>query len=110
MTGFIRNILLQVVWRSEGTWSHCWYLPVFLLLLLEGVSIEQGLYLVVLLEHGQVIDDSTAVAEKLRAAVAKSQVGDGLKDPVQFGPLINMDAVEKVEEHIADVLAGDLGV
>jgi succinate-semialdehyde dehydrogenase/glutarate-semialdehyde dehydrogenase len=46
-----------------------------------------------------------AFAEKLRAAVAKSQVGDGLKDPVQFGPLINMDAVEKVEEHIADATA-----
>ncbi len=46
-----------------------------------------------------------AFAEKLKTAVAKTSVGDGLKDSVQFGPLINMDAVEKVEEHIADAKA-----
>ncbi len=46
-----------------------------------------------------------AFAEKLKAAVAKSAVGDGLKEAVQFGPLINMDAVAKVEEHIADAKA-----
>ena len=46
-----------------------------------------------------------AFAAKLAAAVAKTAVGDGLKDAVQFGPLINMDAVEKVEEHIADATA-----
>ena len=46
-----------------------------------------------------------AFAAKLKAAVEKSVVGDGLKDPVQFGPLINLDAVEKVEEHIADAKA-----
>jgi succinate-semialdehyde dehydrogenase/glutarate-semialdehyde dehydrogenase len=46
-----------------------------------------------------------AFAEKLKAAVTKTSVGDGLKDAVQFGPLINMDAVEKVEEHIADAKA-----
>ncbi|MBL4928859.1 NAD-dependent succinate-semialdehyde dehydrogenase [Fuscibacter oryzae] len=46
-----------------------------------------------------------AFAEKLKAAVAKTSVGDGLKDSVQFGPLINMDALEKVEEHIADAKA-----
>ncbi|WP_149140518.1 NAD-dependent succinate-semialdehyde dehydrogenase [Gemmobacter caeruleus] len=44
-------------------------------------------------------------AARLKAAVAKAAVGDGLKDAVQFGPLINMDAVEKVEEHIADARA-----
>ncbi|NPD14646.1 NAD-dependent succinate-semialdehyde dehydrogenase [Xinfangfangia sp. D13-10-4-6] len=44
-------------------------------------------------------------AEKLAQAVAKTKVGDGLSDPVQFGPLVNVAAVEKVEEHIADAKA-----
>ncbi|MDI3336917.1 NAD-dependent succinate-semialdehyde dehydrogenase [Defluviimonas aestuarii] len=47
-----------------------------------------------------------AFAAKLSAAVAKLNVGDGLKDGVTTGPLINEAAVEKVEEHIADALAG----
>jgi succinate-semialdehyde dehydrogenase / glutarate-semialdehyde dehydrogenase len=46
-----------------------------------------------------------AFAEKLAAALAKTRVGDGLTEDVQFGPLVNMAAVEKVEEHIADALA-----
>jgi succinate-semialdehyde dehydrogenase/glutarate-semialdehyde dehydrogenase len=46
-----------------------------------------------------------AFAEKLKAAVAKTRVGDGLTDDVQFGPLVNHAAVEKVEEHIADATA-----
>jgi succinate-semialdehyde dehydrogenase / glutarate-semialdehyde dehydrogenase len=46
-----------------------------------------------------------AFAAKLSAAVAKLNVGDGLKDGIDTGPLVNMDAVDKVEEHIADVLA-----
>ncbi|MBL9055998.1 MAG: NAD-dependent succinate-semialdehyde dehydrogenase [Rhodobacteraceae bacterium] len=46
-----------------------------------------------------------AFAEKLKAAVAKTRVGDGLSDDVQFGPLVNIAAVEKVEEHIADATA-----
>jgi succinate-semialdehyde dehydrogenase/glutarate-semialdehyde dehydrogenase len=44
-------------------------------------------------------------AAKLAAAVTKLNIGDGLKDGVDTGPLVNMDAVEKVEEHIADVLS-----
>ena len=47
-----------------------------------------------------------AFAEKLAAAVKKLNVGDGLEDGVTTGPLINAAAVEKVEEHIADALAG----
>ncbi len=47
-----------------------------------------------------------AFAEKLAAAVRKLNVGDGLKDGITTGPLINMDAVEKVQEHIADVVSG----
>ena len=47
-----------------------------------------------------------AFAEKLAAAVNKLNVGDGLKTGITTGPLINMDAVEKVQEHISDVLAG----
>ena len=46
-----------------------------------------------------------AFATKLVAAVAKTRVGDGLCDPVEFGPLVNLAAVEKVEEHIADAVA-----
>ena len=45
-----------------------------------------------------------AFAEKLAVAVGKMSVGDGLGDPVQLGPLINQDAVDKVEEHIADAV------
>ncbi|MDQ1900898.1 NAD-dependent succinate-semialdehyde dehydrogenase [Paracoccus sp. WLY502] len=47
-----------------------------------------------------------AFAQKLAAAVDKLRVGDGLEDGVTTGPLINEDAVEKVEEHIRDVLDG----
>jgi succinate-semialdehyde dehydrogenase/glutarate-semialdehyde dehydrogenase len=46
-----------------------------------------------------------AFAEKLKAAVAKMKIGDGLKGETQQGPLIDMKAVAKVEEHIADALA-----
>jgi succinate-semialdehyde dehydrogenase/glutarate-semialdehyde dehydrogenase len=47
-----------------------------------------------------------AFAEKLAVAVGKLAIGDGLTAGTTTGPLINMDAVAKVEEHIADVLAG----
>ena len=47
-----------------------------------------------------------AFAEKLTAAVQKLRVGDGLVEGTTTGPLISPDAVEKVEEHIADVVAG----
>ncbi|WP_295042748.1 NAD-dependent succinate-semialdehyde dehydrogenase [uncultured Paracoccus sp.] len=47
-----------------------------------------------------------AFAGNLAAAVDKLRVGDGLEDGVTTGPLINEDAVEKVEEHIRDVLDG----
>jgi succinate-semialdehyde dehydrogenase / glutarate-semialdehyde dehydrogenase len=46
-----------------------------------------------------------AFAEKLAAAVAKMTVGDGLKGETQQGPLIDMAAVEKVEEHISDAVS-----
>jgi len=46
-----------------------------------------------------------AFAEKLAAAVAKMKVGDGFDDGVTLGPLINADAVAKIEEHIADATA-----
>ena len=47
-----------------------------------------------------------AFATKLAAAVGKLNIGDGLTAGTTTGPLINMDAVEKVEEHIADVIKG----
>ncbi|WP_300538568.1 NADP-dependent succinate-semialdehyde dehydrogenase [Sphingosinicella sp.] len=40
--------------------------------------------------------------EKLAAAAAKLKVGSGLEDGTEQGPLINMAAVEKVEQHIAE--------
>ncbi|HEX2580672.1 MAG TPA: NADP-dependent succinate-semialdehyde dehydrogenase [Dongiaceae bacterium] len=46
-----------------------------------------------------------AFAGKLAAAIAKLKVGDGLKGETQQGPLIDMKAVAKVEEHIADALS-----
>jgi succinate-semialdehyde dehydrogenase/glutarate-semialdehyde dehydrogenase len=46
-----------------------------------------------------------AFAEKLAAAVARLKVGNGLLGDFQQGPMIDLAAVEKVEEHIADALA-----
>lgn len=46
-----------------------------------------------------------AFAEKLAAAVAKLAVGNGLEEGTTLGPLIDMAAVEKVEDHIADAKA-----
>jgi succinate-semialdehyde dehydrogenase/glutarate-semialdehyde dehydrogenase len=43
-----------------------------------------------------------AFAEKLAAAVSKMKVGDGLEEGTALGPLINADAIVKVQEHIAD--------
>ncbi|WP_135078479.1 NAD-dependent succinate-semialdehyde dehydrogenase [Terasakiella sp. SH-1] len=46
-----------------------------------------------------------AFAEKLAAKVAELKVGNGVEDGVAQGPLIDMKAVEKVEEHVADAVA-----
>jgi succinate-semialdehyde dehydrogenase/glutarate-semialdehyde dehydrogenase len=43
-----------------------------------------------------------AFAEKLSKAVAGLKVGDGLTEGVSQGPLINMEAVEKVERLVKD--------
>ncbi|MDO5611609.1 MAG: NAD-dependent succinate-semialdehyde dehydrogenase [Paracoccus sp. (in: a-proteobacteria)] len=45
-------------------------------------------------------------AQRLAKAVDKLKVGDGLAEGTTTGPLINQDAVAKVEEHIQDVLDG----
>ncbi|MEO0743978.1 MAG: NAD-dependent succinate-semialdehyde dehydrogenase [Pseudomonadota bacterium] len=45
-----------------------------------------------------------AFAAKLKAAVEKLQVGDGLTDGVTTGPLITDKAVEKVQDHLADLV------
>ncbi|SMO38693.1 NAD-dependent succinate-semialdehyde dehydrogenase [Paracoccus laeviglucosivorans] len=47
-----------------------------------------------------------AFAEKLAAAVQKLKVGDGFGEGTTTGPLINASAVEKVQDHIKDVLDG----
>ena len=46
-----------------------------------------------------------AFAHKLTAAVAKLRVGDGLRGATEQGPLIDAQALAKVEEHIADALS-----
>ena len=46
-----------------------------------------------------------AFAAKLAEAVSGLKVGDGVGEGVSQGPLIDMAAVEKVEEHIADALS-----
>jgi succinate-semialdehyde dehydrogenase / glutarate-semialdehyde dehydrogenase len=46
-----------------------------------------------------------AFAAKLVAAVAKLKVGDGREAGVTQGPMIDVKAVQKVEEHIADAVA-----
>ncbi len=46
-----------------------------------------------------------AFTEKLAEAVKGLKVGDGLDEGVNQGPLIDMAAVEKVEQHIADAVA-----
>ncbi|MGI4950765.1 MAG: NADP-dependent succinate-semialdehyde dehydrogenase [Janthinobacterium lividum] len=45
-----------------------------------------------------------AFAAKLKVAVEALKVGDGMEEGVTQGPLINADAVAKVEAHIADAL------
>jgi len=45
-----------------------------------------------------------AFAEKLTAAVKKLKVGPGTEAGVTVGPLINTDALRKVEAHVADAV------
>lgn len=45
-----------------------------------------------------------AFAEKLASAVKKLVVGNGITGNVSQGPLIDQNAVDKIEEHIADAL------
>ena len=47
-----------------------------------------------------------AFAAALAARAAALRVGDGLAGPTDQGPLINDAALEKVERHVADALAG----
>ncbi|MBW6493753.1 MAG: NADP-dependent succinate-semialdehyde dehydrogenase [Burkholderiaceae bacterium] len=44
-------------------------------------------------------------AAKFATAVAELKVGNGLEDGVNQGPLIDLNAVAKVEEHIADAVS-----
>lgn len=46
-----------------------------------------------------------AFAARLAAKVKDLKVGDGMEDGVNQGPLINAQALRKVESHIADALA-----
>ena len=44
--------------------------------------------------------------EKLSKKVAAMKIGDGTEAGVVQGPLINMEAIDKVEKHIADAVKG----
>lgn len=55
-----------------------------------------------ILVQGSVFD---AFAEKLVNRIARLRVGDGRDPETQLGPLIDANAVAKVEEHIADAKA-----
>jgi len=55
-----------------------------------------------LLVQDEVYDEFAA---RLRHAVAKLRVGDGLQGPTDLGPLIDSAALTKVEEHVADARA-----
>jgi succinate-semialdehyde dehydrogenase/glutarate-semialdehyde dehydrogenase len=46
-----------------------------------------------------------AFAEKLSARVKSMKVGNGLEEGVNVGPLIDLKALQKVEEHVSDALA-----
>ena len=54
-----------------------------------------------ILVHATVYDE---FSEKLRSAIRTLQVGAGNEAHVSQGPLIDMNAVEKVETHIADAI------
>ncbi len=46
-----------------------------------------------------------AFAEKLAARIQTMKVGNGMEEGTIFGPLIDMPALEKVQEHVADATA-----
>jgi len=46
-----------------------------------------------------------AFAAKLKTAVEKLRMGDGMEEGVTLGPLINGDAITKVRDHLADATA-----
>lgn len=47
-----------------------------------------------------------AVVERLQKAMSEFRVGDGLAEGVTHGPLIHGAALDKVEQHVADAVAG----
>jgi succinate-semialdehyde dehydrogenase/glutarate-semialdehyde dehydrogenase len=49
-------------------------------------------------------------AKRLKRAVCAMRVGNGIDDDVQIGPLIDEAAILKVEQHIADALAGGAAI
>ncbi|RTZ45413.1 NAD-dependent succinate-semialdehyde dehydrogenase [Candidimonas sp. SYP-B2681] len=51
-----------------------------------------------------------AFAERLKQTVESQKVGNGMDDNVDFGPLIDSDAISKVEEHISDALSSGADV
>jgi succinate-semialdehyde dehydrogenase/glutarate-semialdehyde dehydrogenase len=53
--------------------------------------------------HSKIYD---AFVDKLAQGAAKLKVGNGLEEGVQQGPLIDTAALEKVEQHVANALAG----
>ena len=48
-------------------------------------------------------------AEKFAAQVRGLTVGNGLAEGTEIGPLIDQNAVEKVESHVSDAVTGGRG-
>lgn len=47
-----------------------------------------------------------AFAERLKQAVLALNIGEGLQEDIDLGPLIDQAAVDKVQEHVDDAIAG----
>lgn len=52
--------------------------------------------------HDKIYDD---FSQRLAIMVSQQKVGNGLEQGVSIGPLVDMAAVEKVEQHIEDAIA-----
>ena len=82
---------------------------------MDPVHAAKGLALVTFLNSGQACispnrlfvhrDSAPAFLEELTQRVQKMKVGGGLEEGVAIGPLINAQAVEKVDDQIQDALA-----